>query len=151
MNWVLSDDAWIWADWYGAPNQYMLARQTFEATGEAIASGVRLRLCADAQATVHINGRAVDARWFAYHPESRRACEIDITGYVRPGENELRVLAYCPADDSSTYRAGRPALCFAITAAAGAVLLVRSGADTQVSAATGYRNGPVDKVSGQLR
>ncbi len=135
---------WIWSSYDGEPNQYIIARADFSA-----GSGVcALKISADSQYAAYINGELAAFGQYADYPEYKVFDEIDVSKYVRPGKNELRIIAYCQVIDSSVYRAGRPGLIYEI--AQSGHILAFSCETTQVTADTGFKSGAIDRVTHQM-
>ena len=135
---------WIWSSYDGEPNQYIIARADFSAGS----GGCALKISADSQYAAYINGELAAFGQYADYPEYKVFDEIDVSKYVRPGKNELRIIAYCQVIDSSVYRAGRPGLIYEI-AQSGHVLAF-SCETTQVTADTGFKSGAIDRVTHQM-
>lgn len=107
-----------------------------------------LNISADAQYIVYLNGRYVNGGQYADFPSYKVYDALDLTPFVRPGGNILKIGGYCPVTDSSTYRLGHPSVIFAVKN--GEDFVLESGEDTLCAADPCYKSGAVDKVSGQL-
>ena len=135
---------WIWSNDSKAPNQYIIATQEFQATVDTCV----LTISADSQYAAYINGELAAFGQYADYLEYKVYDEIDVTGFIHTGKNELRILAYCQVSDSSVYRAGKPALMYRLEQ--GGQVIAHSDANTQVTTDTGFKSGKIDIVSGQM-
>ncbi len=89
---AFSQAKWIWSqtsDVYGY-NQTVIARRTFymEPSGRAV-----MRITADSAYRLIINGRWVNDGPCRSWPEHYQYDEIDVTTYLRSGENTIRIIA----------------------------------------------------------
>ena len=109
---------------------------------------VRLKSARTRQYAAYINGELAAFGQYADYPEYKVFDEIDVSKYVRPGKDELRIIAYCQVIDSSVYRAGRPGLIYEI--AQSGHILAFSCETTQVTADTGFKSGAIDRVTHQM-
>lgn len=135
---------WIWSEYDGEPNQYVIAQQEFNAhEGKCT-----LAISADSQYAAYINGTLAAFGQYADYPEYKVYDEIDVSEYVRAGKNELRILAYCQVTDSSVYRSGRPGLLYEIAQDDCAIAF--SSEKTQVTVDTGFASGAIDRVTHQM-
>lgn len=136
----------IWRAHNGEPNQYALFDVSFAKADRAATLFIR----ADNRYFATLNGKEILAQQYSDYPHhpTYDAIEIDAAALSR-GENRLQILAYCQNEDSSTYRTGEPSLIFELIDRDGRSLIA-SGADTPVTADTGYVSGPVEKISPQL-
>ena len=99
---------WIWLPLPEQVNQYGDFRQTF--TLPETVTSVRLHISADSRYAAFINGKELPASQVADYPQYKVYDTVDITAWVRPGENAVAVLGYSQGEDSSVYRLGRRAL-----------------------------------------
>ncbi|MBO7407134.1 MAG: hypothetical protein J6V14_05830, partial [Clostridia bacterium] len=67
-----------------------------------------LRICADSQYAVWVNGRYAASGQYADFPDAKVYDELDISEYLREGENALRFIVYYQGNSSSTYLHGEP-------------------------------------------
>lgn len=133
----------IWSDTAGI-NQYLDVRQVFCLTEKSSAcfydsrnipeyreklSKAVLQICADTEYVVYLNGNYVGTGQYRTFRGVKAYDEYDVSGFIRTGENEIRVTAYCKGEDSQTYQKDTPVLVFAIQ---WADQLVLSGEETLV-------------------
>ena len=107
-----------------------------------------LRICADSQYAVWVNGRIAAFGQYADFPDAKVYDEIDISEYLREGENALRFMIYYQGNSSSTYLHGEPGFCYTVTN--GSQLLAESSSRTLGRLSPAYRSGPMEMVTGQL-
>lgn len=139
-----SEAKWIWCDSMSGPNQYIWAKQEFNAAEGACT----LRISADQQYTAYINGALAGFGQYADYPDRKSFDDIDVTPFMRAGKNEVRILAYCQVTDSSVYRAGQPALIYEISQTES--VLAASGKNSLVTDKTGFTCGEIDRMTGQM-
>lgn len=136
----------IWCSRAARVNAYVNFVDSFDA---ASADGpYRLRISADAQYVLYVNGRYVDGGQYADFPDYKVYDELDISQFVRPGRNTVKVGICCPVENSSVYRLGQPSVIFAVCRSE--AFLLASGEHTRCAPDACYRSGPVDKVSNQM-
>ncbi len=124
----------IWWTDVISSDEYMQVHGYFPA---APASGqVMLRICADSDYTVYINGQLAAFGQFQSYPDRRIFDDIDVTRFLRDGENDLQILVWHYGIHSATTIKGVPFLVFEFTQNGAA--LCASGEDTQVRLAPGY-------------
>lgn len=134
----------IWTHADPRPNVYIECRETVVADGRA----VTLTLSVDTQYAAYVNGTLAATGQYTDYPDAKVYETADLTPYLAPGENELRIVACCQNTASSTYRPGRPWLIYTVTA--GDDLLCASGEATLCRPHPHFISGAVEKVTGQL-
>ncbi len=107
-----------------------------------------MRIAADSHYAVYVNGEYVYASQYADYDFERVYDEIDISAYVRSGENELLVKAYCALTDSSVYRRGNPYIAFEV--AQGERILAYSNEKTLCAPDNNYVSGETDFITMQM-
>ena len=138
---------WIWVkDFPFQENCYCQFSEKFIVAEAGIP--VLVHISADSQYALWVNGQFADFGQYADYPEFKVFDEIDITAFVTEGTNELLILAYYQGTDTSTYRKGPAGVIFDVTS--GGQTLAVSGTQTRSRVASGFRNGPMELVSGQL-
>ena len=135
---------WIWCQAEVQPNQYAQFLQDFSSDGKA----ATLYIAADMNYAVFVNGRYVPGFAYSDYPEQRSVDALDLSVYLAEGRNRLCVVGYCQGITSSTYKAGTPAVRFAVYA--GDRLVAASGIQTLARQAPDYVSGPVECISAQL-
>ena len=144
MQQIMEPAAWIWCDDSAQVNQYARFLQTFTAD----AAKATLYICVDTAYAVYLNGRYVPGFAYADYPECRSVDTLDLTPYLKAGENRLCIVGYCQISSSFCYRQGNPGLRFAVYI--GDVLLAASGADTLCGRTPDYISGDMEWITSQL-
>ena len=138
---------WIWAK--NCPfHENCYCQFTEEFTVSDPVSSVSVRISADSQYALWVNGHFADFGQYADYPEFKVFDTIDITSFTSEGLNELQILAYYQGTDSSTYRKGDAGIIFDVISG-GKIIAVSNGA-TRSRVASEFRNGPMEFVSSQL-
>lgn len=153
----------IWSDIAGI-NQYLDVKHVFYIMGkypvcsydydrknidefrEKLPKSV-LQICADTEYVVHINGNYVGTGQYRTFRGVKVYDEYDVSGFIRAGENEITVTAYCEGENSQTYQQDTPILIFAIQCGRQMIL---SGEETLVREHPCYESGRMEKVTPQL-
>ena len=113
------------------------------------AKGDRVRVSCDGNYALCINGSFVDAGQYPGYEDLQFFDDLDISPFVKDGENELLIIAHHPGVDFSTYRNKPPFVIFEVTA--NGVITAASGEGTLCRADPNYAFGEgVGKVSSQL-
>ncbi len=142
---VFSSARWVWCQKAADRNAYVAFRQAFTADGNGECV---IRVSADAQYALSLNGAFVAAGQYADDPKYKVYDEIDVSRLVRPGENLLELTGYCPVTESSVYRLGVPGVMFEVLE--GGRVRAASGPDTLCAPDARYRSGEIEMVSQQL-
>jgi hypothetical protein len=109
---------------------------------------LKLRISADSQYVLWVNSVYAASGQYADFPDAKVYDEIDISDFLREGENTLRFLIYYQGNSSSTYLHGEPGFCY--TVCNGDKLITESSSKTLGRVSPAYRSGPMEMVSGQL-
>lgn len=134
----------IWTHDDTRPNVYIECRETLPFDGRP----VTLTLSVDRQYAAYLNGNLAVTGQYSDYPDAKTYETADLTPYLCPGDNDLRIVVHCPNDDSSTYRRGKPHLIYTVTA--GDDLLCASGEQTACRPHPHFVSDKVEKVTGQL-
>ena len=136
----------VWFSPECKPDEYIQAAETLSLS--ALPGSAILRIAADSDYTVFVNGQLAAFAQYANYPFHRFYDEVDILPYLQIGCNELSVLGWYYGVNSSTYCCGTAFICYEIEAAGD--ILLASGPDTQVRPAPGYIPFQARKISPQL-
>ena len=82
---------WIWLSGQAQTDEYC---EFFTAFEVAEAAQVLCRLSCDSDYTLFVNGTFVDSNQYGDYEHYKVYDEIDITHFVKPGENALSVLVW---------------------------------------------------------
>lgn len=111
--------------------------------------GDTIRLSCDGNYALYINDRFVDCGQYPGYEDMRFYDELDISKFVVPGRNTLKIIAHHPGVDSSTYRK-KPAYVIYEVYSGGEVVCA-SGDTTRTCVDPNFESGEqVGKVTGQL-
>ncbi len=110
--------------------------------------GAELRISADTDFVVWVNGRRIGDGQYSDFPDRKTFERFSLTGVLVPGSNDLALTVFYNGRTSSVYTRGRPGVVFEIVAD-GAVLAA-SGTRTLCRANPCYHSGPIASVSHQL-
>ena len=84
----------VWRKGAAEVNAYVDFAARFEARPEG--GPYVLNISADAQYIVYLNGRYVNGGQYADFPNYKVYDALDLTPFVRPGRNILKIGGYCP-------------------------------------------------------
>lgn len=143
MNKVFSLSKWIWLS-ETKVNQYADFVTTFVLDKEDAV----LRISADTNYALYLNGKFVYAGQYPDYPHYKIYDEFSVGKDCRMGENVLAVLAWSAGEDSSTYRRETAGLLFEIVS--GGEVIASSGEQVLAREDPCYRSGEVEKVTSQL-
>ena len=143
MNKVFSLSKWIWLS-ETKVNQYADFVTTFVLDKEDAV----LRISADTNYALYLNGKFVYAGQYPDYPHYKIYDEFSVGKDCRAGENVLAVLAWSAGEDSSTYRRETAGLLFEIVS--GGEVIASSGEQVLAREDPCYRSGEVEKVTSQL-
>ena len=137
---------WIWlSDQRSYVNHWVGFRQTVELDNTSSAQFI---IAADTSYQLWINEELVDDAYFSELPEDRYYNQIDVTAYLRKGNNCIAVLGYHQGVNTSRYVAGKPGVLFQLRC--GNTIVLQSDSTTKARTSKGYLSGPVDHVTVQL-
>ena len=133
---------WIWAKGVSGEDIYADFAGKFEYSG----GGAQVRISADSNYALYINGEFVFAGQYADFPHYKVYDKIDISGLCRKGENEIFVTAWHYGKGSMGYYPGKAAVRFEVIS--GGDILCASGADTLSRKNPGYVAGLSKNITG---
>ncbi|HHY83778.1 MAG TPA: family 78 glycoside hydrolase catalytic domain [Clostridiales bacterium] len=148
MNNVLRSGAeWIWAEEdTEKTNQYAEFRRQFH-LNKTPGESCTLFISADKDYAVWLNNEFVSCGQFSDYPESKTYDVLNVTGYLKEGNNTLSILVYCQGESSSTYRKGKAGLWYVLDCGEKRIV---SDEQTLSRLSPAYKNGAVPKITGQL-
>ena len=108
---VFEKAKWIWQSAAAKQDEHaeFFANFTYHGAGKAL-----LRISADSDYCVYINGELVSHGQYGDFPHYKIYDEIDVTAYLREGDNAFAVQAWYYGLDSSTYIRGEAGVLFEI-------------------------------------
>jgi alpha-L-rhamnosidase len=142
---IFSSAEWIWRDACPGEDEYVdfLCGFSGHAGGEW-----RLRIAADSNYTVYLNGRLAAFGQYSDYPDYKVYDDLDIGEFVREGENRLVVTVWYYGRDSQTYIKGKAGLIFEVVRDGRVVAF--SSADTLSRLSRGYVSGRCKNITYQL-
>ncbi len=108
-----------------------------------------LRIAADSNYTVWLNGQLCAFGQYADYPDFKVYDEVEITDFLRAGDNRMAVVVWYYGIESQTYKVGAPGLIYEIADGDGAVAAC-SRAGVLCRKSRDYVSGRCDLISGQL-
>ena len=117
---------WIWENSQAQYDEFADFRTDF--TWETAAAPAALRISADTNYAVYVNGTLAAFGQYADFPHCKVADTHDLTAFCRPGANELLITVWYHGAPSSTYQTGQAGLFFEVTAGDVLLVLVKVGA-----------------------
>ena len=137
---------WIWlADKRFQVNHWVEFRQTVELDNVERAQFI---IAADTSYQLWINDQLVDDAYFSEFPEDKYYHAIDVSSYLRKGENCIAVLGYHQGVSTSRYVAGKPGILFQLQC--GTKIVLQSDSTCKARTSSGYLSGNVSFVTVQL-
>ena len=134
---------WIWSGKGQSPDLYVNFIREFECDGRA-----ELKIAADSDYTVYVNGRLAAFGQYACYPERKIFDKVDISEYAVPGKNLLAVVVWYVGAPFFTYKPGNAGLIYEIES--NGEIIAYSDENTLCRPAKDYINGVCHAISGQL-
>jgi hypothetical protein len=103
--------AWIWRQSEAGKDEFSDFVTTFSAD-KADGKAYTLSIAADSNYTVWLNGELAAFGQYADYPDYKVYDRVDVTSYVRDGENRLVITVWYYGVDSSTYTCGEAGVIF---------------------------------------
>ena len=143
---------WIWLDLNGDNiNTYCEFKNFFilpiNSYGPEQSRAV-MRICADSQYVLFVNGRYAASGQYADYPFAKVYDEINITEYIINGENRLDFLIYHQGVSTAVYRRGEPGFCY--TLEYNGAIISESSAETLGRLSPCYRSGRMEQISNEI-
>lgn len=135
---------WIWTD-QAYKNQYVEFVTDFTTTSK----DCKLRISADTEYVVWINGVFAANGQYADYPQYKVYDEIDLSSFVACGKNRIALLVWHMGENVSTHYSKSAAMCFCIIDTDDKVL-VESGTSTLCRKSKGYRQDIKYMITPQL-
>ena len=134
---------WIWCKNGQSPDLYVNFIKEFECGRKTV-----LKIAADSDYTVYVNGRLSAFGQYQSYPEHRVFDEVDISGFTNPGKNLLAVTVWYFGAPFFTYVPGNAGLIYEIESDGNTVAY--SDENTYGRKARDYISGMCHPISGQL-
>ncbi len=111
---IFKNAKFIWCD--GMEKTVNAYADFFEKINKKTDSVYRMYITADSDYAVYINEQFCDGGQYAdYSKKYKVYDELDLTKYLKDGENDVLIVGYCQNEDSSTYRVGVAGVMYTIT------------------------------------
>ena len=134
---------WIWHKDGQRPDLYVDFVKEFNCRG-----GAALKIAADSDYTVYVNGKLAAFGQYACYPEHKIYDEVDISGFLKDGKNLLAVTVWYTGAPFFTYKPGNAGLIYEIVS--GDDIIAYSDCDTLSRVSRDYISGVCHAISGQL-
>ena len=112
---------WIWRNAPAGRDEFCDFLTTFTAGAD---TACRLRIAADSNYSVWINGQLAAFGQYADYPDYKVYDEVDVTACTHPGENRMAITVWHYGVASQTYAPGEAGLIFELADADGNILRV---------------------------
>lgn len=112
------------------------------------AKATKLRISADSNYALYINGRFIDSGQYADYPFYKVYDELDITKHIVSGENHIAVIVWYYGASFFTYSVGKPGLLFELEQDGKVVLW--SDSDVLSRKSKRYISGKNEAITAQL-
>lgn len=137
---------WIWRQGAAGNDEYCDFSESFEISDTG---SYRLRIAADSNYTVYINGALAAFGQYADYPTYKVYDEVDVTKFVRDGLNRMVTVVWYHGADTQTYRRGEAGVIYELACSNGSVVLA-SSEKTLSRLSKDYEQGRCSYISGQL-
>lgn len=135
---------WIWIDDNKTEDVYGEFFSTFECKDKS----AKIRISADSNYTLFLNGIFVDSGQYPDFPYFKIYDEIDLSPYCIAGENKLAIIVWYYGDANFSYYPGNAALKFEVYDES--QLLAYSDTKTQSRRSMAYKSGLKKQITAQL-
>ena len=136
---------WIWCRKCSEIDSYAEFYTTCELDGF---SAVRIRISADSNYALYVNGVFVDSGQYADMPHYKIYDDVDISNYIVPGTNHIAIVVWHYGVTSFSYYIGKPGVIFEI--ARDTEVVCSSDESVQVRTSKRYRSGRNRHITTQL-
>ena len=136
---------WVWLSGQAQADEYC---EFFTAFEVADVTQVLCRLSCDSDYTLFVNGTFVDSNQYGAYEHYKVYDELDITGFVKPGQNTLSVLVWYFGENTHRYKKAPAGLIFEI--AQNDRILTASNEDTLARLSPVYRSHRCGRITSQL-
>ncbi len=138
---------WIWQNANAQADEHAEFFTRFSCSKADIKKGVRLYISADTDFGVYVNGKLVDFGQYPDYPHYKTYEEIDLTPFVKEGENALALQVWYYGENSSTYIKGEAGVLFAVW---GEDVLCVSGGQTLARFSKAYTSHKCKIITRQM-
>jgi len=136
---------WIWAKEENKVNEYADFIKEFEI--ESVNKDATIKISADSEYILWINGEFVATGQFGDFPENKVYDELDVTAFLKKGKNKIAVTAYFQGEGSLRYKPGVRGLMFELTNGDD---VISSDETTLSRISKTYKNGEIHMTTWQM-
>ena len=144
---ALQSASWIWRQGDTGADEFCDFLTTVNVP--ALGKHYYLHIASDSNYTVYMNGELCAFGQYADYPDYKVYDRVDVTDFLRAGENRMAVVVWYYGIDTSTYRVGAPGLIFEILDEEGN-LITASDEAVLSRKSRDYISGECHLISGQL-
>ena len=135
---------WIWLSRGESIDQYGEFYDSFDFSGKQVS----LRLSADANYAVYLNGVLIYSGQYPDFPHYKIYDELDVTAHCRQGKNHLGIIVWYYGEGNMSYFPGKAALRYEV--GQGGAILCQSDENTLSRQSRCYMNGRAKNITSQL-
>ncbi len=136
---------WIWLSGCEEQNAYVDFKKMFTVQkGEPI----EIELSVDGNYALYLNDCFVDSGQYPDYPQYKVYDRLDLTKWVKDGENELKIRVWWPGKDHFSYRVEQAGLLYALFS--GENIIALSGENTLAARNLAFQSKDVPQLTGQL-
>ncbi len=143
---ILKMSKLIWTDKQSEINSYARFKTNFK--NEKLHSDSAIKISADTEYALYLNGRFVDCGQYDDYPFDKIYDETDISKFLRIGDNELCIDVYYQGTSSFQYAVGNPGLWFEVIR--DGKVVCESGEDVLSCPISAYKFGKMPLITCQL-
>lgn len=136
---------WIWLSGCDAVNSYVDFKRELKLNKEET---LKIELSVDGNYALYLNGCFVNSGQYPDYPEYKVYDELELTQWVKDGQNELLIRVWWPGVDHFSYRVEKAGLLYAVYS--GERVLAVSDEQTLAARNTAFQSGNVHKLTEQL-
>lgn len=137
-----------WAKEASGKNCYVQFWDSFLAEDFSQAAFINLKIRADSQYAIWINGQLAGFGQYADYEASPVYDSYDVSNLINSGTNSIAILGYSYGEDCQVYRMGTPGVCCRIEGSSG--LLFEISDKTLCRISPSYESGEIERISPQL-
>ena len=141
---MFNESNWIWLNTKNEKNSYVEFIDFFKYDS----GNVLLNIAADSKYCAYINGLLVSFGQYSDYPDYKVYNSLDVTQYLKKGENKLAILVWYFGDASMCYKIGQAGLIYEVITEE--TVLAKSGIDTLSKKAPDYDSRYKNKITPQL-
>lgn len=136
---------WIWTNDENKSDEYVQFRDSFIAIEK---SKCIINICSDSNYTLWVNNEIAAFGQYVSFPDKKFYDSIDISSFIKTGNNLVAILVWYYGDDSFTYVNDSAGLIYEITNNNN--IISSSGESTQCRIAKDYTNHRCERITSQL-